>query len=182
MSFGPGFATEARFLAAAWDLVVLPIGLAPAAGRALFAAWASAHTKGDPRAENKALSAALKDTDWRWPWFDASAEGFDQDGEWPHMWLREGLETEKARAEVQPRCVILAHTLSMTAYRMRDMADDAMKDLARRRGGYRLSVVAGCPVEARVAAQHAASIEAGDMSRLPPFFPGDRTTIAIKRR
>lgn len=67
------------------------------------------------------------------------------------------------------KCRLLVHTLDMTAYSIRD-------DEQRKRAGhkYKLQALAdaGCPVEDRFAAQ----FNAGEISDLPPFFPGDRTT------
>lgn len=68
------------------------------------------------------------------------------------------------------KCRLLVHTLDMTAYSIRD---DEQRKRAGHKSTLRAIADAGCPVEDRFAAQ----FNAGEISGLPPFFPGDRTTI-----
>ncbi len=73
----------------------------------------------------------------------------------------------KRRAASQ--CKLLVHTLTMTAYSLRDAEQRQELD-----GGYRLEALAGggCTIEDRFAAE----FNAGEITGLPPYFPGDRTT------
>ncbi len=65
---------------------------------------------------------------------------------------------------------LLAHTLAMTTYSLRD----AEQQNALTGVEYRLeAMMNGCPVEDRFAAR----FNAGELSDMPPYFPGDRTAL-----
>ena len=180
MSFGPSFARPVEICQSAWERVVAPMQLPSTLDEKLRDEWVTAHRAGDPRAEVRALVAGLEGVHWRWPWFDECATIFAHDAAWPHNWRRDGTVLPGFWKAPRFRCEILAITL----YATRAAIDRApgLAEIAARRGGYRLSVVLGCPVEAAVAARHAGAIEAGDLSIVPPFFPGDRTTLTAKRK
>ena len=69
------------------------------------------------------------------------------------------------------QCKLLVHTLTMTAYSLRNAQDASV-------GGYRLEALAnaGDAIEDRMAAQ----FNAGEITALPPFFPGDRTALLCR--
>ena len=172
MRFGPDFARPAALCREAWEKVAGPARLPTA----LREAWIAANGTGDPRQEVKALAEGLRGVAWSWPWFATWQRDFDARGALPYIWESNDYRLRPERARV----AILAHTLN-TVLGALDRAS-GLPELAERRGGYRLVVIAGCPVEADVASRYAQRIEAGDLSTVPPFFPGDRTSLTVKRK
>jgi hypothetical protein len=87
--------------------------------------------------------------------------------------FNEAVNSYCARREIA-KCKLLAHTLAMTSYAIRDA--EQRKTLTGT--GYRLEALAnaGCPIEDRFAAE----FNAGGISGLPPYFPGDRTMILCR--
>ena len=82
---------------------------------------------------------------------------------------------EKVRAwQRSPRCDLLAHTIAMYAYKLRD---HYQRGCVTSPSKY-LCVAAKCPVE-----EHFAALwNKGKIQGLPPFFPGDRNTIRKRLR
>ncbi len=74
------------------------------------------------------------------------------------------------------KCELLVHTLAMTAYALRSV--QSLERLGCH--GYQLTVLAaaGDAIEDRFAAK----FNAGEITQLPPFFPGDRSCIQVTRR
>lgn len=72
------------------------------------------------------------------------------------------------------KCKLLAHTLTMTAYSIRDA--EQRQELPASK--YRVEIVgSGCPVEERFAEL----FNTGQIGGSPPFFPGDRNTTITRR-
>jgi hypothetical protein len=126
-----------------------------------------------------ALQDALAEREWTWPWFEEWYGRFTEWGVYPFNWpplaptptsdpppSAEDLVVYR-RAAIAP---LLAHTAAMIYFRDRH--------LSRVRPGikWRLAL-RNDEAEKRVAAEKSPAIEAGDLSELPPFFPGDRTTL-----
>ena len=68
------------------------------------------------------------------------------------------------------KCALLAHTITMRAYSLRDRARRANASKLR-------PLRSDCPVETA----HAEKWVAGEIRGDPPFFPGDRTTLVVDR-
>lgn len=180
MSFGEQFATPTDFLQAAWDQVLAGAHLPGNLSERAFAAWAAAHRSGQPREEFRVLFELLAGTGWAWAEYDRWKAEFERGGRLPYMWEQATCDTRPDPHGERPRCAILAHSLTITAYTLNNRS--TVDANASRLGGYRLWVIPGCAVEAEIAARYAAQIEAGDLTVVPPFFPGDRTTLKPRKR
>lgn len=98
--------------------------------------------------------------------------------------VEEILKTASARVEEQTKkftsrrkvgkCKLLMHTIGMTAYSIRD-AEQRKKtaNSTFMKGRKLIAESSGCPVEE----QFAKKFNDGELKKLPPFFPGDRTMV-----
>ncbi len=72
------------------------------------------------------------------------------------------------------RCSLLAHTIAMTIYSKRDAGERRKIANSKYFQEKKLSAHAsGCPVEEQFAKKY----NDGELKKLPPFFPGDRTSV-----
>jgi hypothetical protein len=142
--------------------------------------FVAAITEGGPMDElDRDLEDKLSELDWTWPWFE---EWHTRFSEWkmnPHLWPPMQPEPDEnepytpdelaayRKAAIAP---LIAHTAAMIFYRDRH--------LERSHGfeKYRL-MHRNDGAEMRVATEKEIAIMSGDMSSLPPFFPGDRTSL-----
>lgn len=165
---------------AAWDRTTAGITGAAEEIAAFREAFAEALAAGESlHALEEELQDALAERDWTWPWFEEWSATFAEWGVHPGNWpplaptptpdpppTAEDL-AEYRRAAIAP---LIAHTAAMIYFRDRH--------LSRARPGIRWKLAPRSDeAEQRVAAQKGPAIEAGDLSSLPPFFPGDRTTL-----
>lgn len=126
----------------------------------------------------KTVQAAIVETAWDWPTFDRWAQRFTGMGAWPRMW--EDLVTNGVLKAEPNRLPLLVHFASSTAARSRDIAlwrqlEQPLYPL--------LSVVRDAwQAEAIIASEAWPRIARGDLSVLPPFFPGDRTMLRMEAR
>lgn len=166
------------FPEAAFDLVTEEIDWPAGIRQAARAAWIGAFERGDTRLEVRALAAEVFEVEWHWPEFERWHAFFVEEGIWPVMWEafeppHDLEEDEEFEAGPVARVRLLTHTLSSTTYRLRDTVNTLPTGWS-----WDLAVVGdGDDVEPRIAALHQARVRRGDLSALPPYFPGDRTSL-----
>jgi hypothetical protein len=186
--------------AEAMNIVLKPSGL-PLKQQLEFRQLFSEHHN-DPRKFLKAFKAVIGPHPWVWPWFDEWREKFRQAQAWPGMWTEiaeldqeapppdpdeeddygmtpEGVQATLAEAQVE----LLHHSVSMMGYRLRDMVNLLNRSSSPEVWRIKLTSIAGCPVEEAIAAQFADAVAGWmpgqDFPPLPPYFPGDRTSVDL---
>lgn len=83
---------------------------------------------------------------------------------------------ERHRRLEHAKCKLLAHTLTARVYALIRMASWSR---IRHQAGWRMRAMStSCPVES----EYVAKFNAGKLDSLPPYFPGDRTSIIIEKR
>lgn len=141
-----------------------------------------------PRREMQILRQILLRREWRWPLFDEWAARFAADGAWPGMWTSYGEYHAEDNDDgmLDERIEILHHTLNFTANTFAKFAQylDWYGADPTPRYVLDISSIGDGPgrIEGKIAKPFRAAINAGDHSRLPPFFPGDRTSLGTKKR
>ena len=82
---------------------------------------------------------------------------------------------ERHRRLERAKCKLLAHTLTARVYSLIRMASWSR---IRNQAGWRMRATStSCPVES----EYVAKFNTGKLDILPPYFPGDRTSIIIER-
>lgn len=178
--FGPAFATPVEHVRAGFQQVRQGLKLPWFTAGKLYAAFLPAHRSGDPRAEFRAVQCVLSGRAWSWPWLETCAAEFDQLGIWPIAWSESGIERPLVwdRIPDDLRCRALALHLASAAYGARDVAQIGA---AFRVVGGHLALTAGdsrCLAARHCAALWGPSVEAGDLSHFPPYFPGDSCRLS----
>lgn len=175
MSFGRDLATESGIVAEAFQSIVGRTSIPSDVVERLEPIFIAAHRSGLPREEARRMDEHLAPVTWRWPWFEEWVERFKNLGIEPYLWRSLREETDRrgrGDADIRPR--LLGYTISAHAYRIRDIV--ATLRIPDRRWP-RLSVVGGCPAEDLAAREVWPAIARGELSILPPIFPGDRTSL-----
>lgn len=172
---------------ATWRALTQPMTGAEAVLASFEAEWALGIISGDLpnwKFERK-LCAALRQVEWSWPWFAEWYASFNAAGEFPFMWR--GINDKGELEIVAAR--LLVHTASHLYYRNRRLVAHTMATLNGQvvrtgqpagwlpEGWFWTLADAGDPIEMRIAEPYRAAIEAGDLTHIPPFFPGDRTSL-----
>jgi DNA-binding cell septation regulator SpoVG len=148
----------------------------------LLSGFIAAHQSGDPRAERHVVLDVLSGQTWSWDQFDRWLARFSAEDRWPRMWadVREAGRDQNQDLMNTARCGLLHHTLVLKSYRARDGMKPAYVAMMKKRGwDYSF---ADCPVEQEIALAMRHGVTLDDWRTYPPFFPGDRTMIVIKRR
>lgn len=174
-----GFAPSSDIVRAGWDLIVgntsIRVELAEAAYldfHDTFVAGASA------RDLCTVLQRHLSRTTWHWPWFQEWHQHFAPRGEVPYLWQDLAWAAAKSGGQPSDLVPLLEHSVSATIFRLRnlrqwaEMAQPLFPILAP------VNDFQG-KVEQRLAREMWPKIASGDWSVLPPFFPGDRTSLQV---
>jgi hypothetical protein len=164
----------------AWDRTASGIAGATDALKPLRERFVKAITEGTPleEVENEVVDQ-LAEREWTWEWFEEWRKLFAETGEFPKSWPALAPEpdpdqpyTEAELAEYRRAAVasLVVPTAAMVFFRDRRMA---------KAFGYEKWTLAhgDDPVEERIARDKAPAIMGGDYGSLPPFFPGDRTSM-----
>ncbi len=125
------------------------------------------------------LEDQLSELDWQWPWFEEWYKKFTEWGVYPHLWPPMAPELDESepysdeelaayrKAAIAP---LIAHTAAMIFFRDRHI--EKSHSFTKWRLAHKND-----PAEMRVAIPKEIDIVSGNMSSLPPFFPGDRTSL-----
>ncbi|MGV1823752.1 hypothetical protein [Agrobacterium vitis] len=166
----------------AWDQITSGIEGATQELADMRAGFVNTVTEGAVfRKFEKVLVSRLGTVEWKWPWFETSLEMFREWDVWPQMWpdltpdeevveLEEYSADELAifrREQISP---LISHAASKIYYRSLSMR------LMPTGITWRLAYTSDT-AEKLAAEPYEAAILAGDISILPPFFPGDRTSL-----
>ncbi len=132
----------------------------------------------------KQAAETLGNVPWIWPWFEKWEAKFTQWDAFPYSWpdllpdedeIEEWSPEEMAVLRRQEMAPLILHTAEKIFYASKHMLPYKTGDM-RMPESWRL-VQMDDPTENRIAATYEANIAAGDLSVVPPFFPGDRTTL-----
>lgn len=148
-----------------------------------FPLWNYTMLTGDTNLNPLAL-AILTETHWEWGHHHKWFEVFAEDKQWPYMWrqdrsnyphmVRYSATQQMRKARVE----LLAHYLfGVTANVMRF---ERSRGYLRKRG-IDVYPVQDCPIEYSVARDFAEFVNPDDWTTWPPYFPGDRNSISLKR-
>jgi hypothetical protein len=164
----------------AWDRTASGIAGLGEVFKPLRERFVKAITEGTPldELENDVIDQ-LAEREWTWDWFEEWRTLFAETGEFPRSWPALAPEpdpdqpyTEAELAEYRRAAVasLITPTAAMVFFRDRRMS---------KAFGYEKWTLAhgDDPVEERIAKDKAVAIMGGDFSSLPPFFPGDRTSM-----
>jgi hypothetical protein len=124
------------------------------------------------------LADQLAVRDWTWPWFEDSYAMFDEWRMWPNVWpqLRpsdDGQDysdadlAEYRKAAIAP---LIISSAAMIFFRDRHISKSHMHQTWR-------IVHTGDAASMKSSERYSQKIKDGDLSVLPPFFPGDKTRI-----
>ncbi len=138
------------------------------------------------RAQQILRSTLLFRHEWGWPELDEWAGRFSASRRWPEIWknyadaYRAADDNEK-RSE---RIALLHHYLLFAASNAQLLADflaGQQSGWSQRRLELRCTEDRSGAIEKSIAKTFQKLIAAGDYSQLPPFFPGDRTSLVSIR-
>lgn len=135
-----------------------------------------AHQSGSPRAEQQAAYDTIMQSDWRWQEFEEWRIKFNDLGQWPYLWVKERLhempDSNFYTDEYWQKRIarILVHTITMRAYSLRDEQQKIECGSTQR---FADSADDTCPIETEICRK----FNIGLLTGLPPFFPGDRTSL-----
>lgn len=165
--------------------------------------YQAAERNGDPRREREAVLDVLSRHNWDWPWLESSALAMEKAGVWPLAWRQIGLlgqqgwapgdETSEPDDPTQitrrwnalplaPRVDTVLATLRTAVstekalLRWREVTPDEHRMF---RYTLELQFDDRCPASEHFAAICERRIASGDLSRLPPFFPGDTSWLRV---
>jgi hypothetical protein len=124
------------------------------------------------------LMDLLAVADWTWPWFEESYKQFGEWRMWPNVWpqLRPDDDgttytpddlAEYRKAAISP---LIIQTAAMIFFRNRHMGKSSEFTQWK-------LFHTGDAASMRASEAYKDKIKAGDMSKLPPFFPGDKTRV-----
>jgi hypothetical protein len=170
----------------AFDRVAAGLRVAAAGLDKLRKAYATAERQGLNSADmHRRVTAAIGEFVWEWPWFEQCADHFASAGLLPLMWQQEGLSNPVRWAEIphNVRVRLLTATLNTTVWSVRDIKDAAQ--MIREAPHHHMTVSIGdkrCAATAAMVERFRPQVERGDYSALPPYFPGDQSSLELGRR
>lgn len=177
----PDFRTPLSIHRAAFARISAGIGLPPQALEGLRTGYQAAERSGDPKREIDAVSNVVGDYVWTWPWFDQCAVRLVAGGLAPFAWVQSGLAAPFHWPDVphNMRVRLLILTLGVAVFSEKHLVTVAMlRKNAVATYSSELSVLdQRCLASAAMVAKHGAAIASGDLTALPPYFPGDTTWI-----
>lgn len=174
------FASCEEILSTSLDQIFAQIDIDPEVINQFSSLYIQAHQSGSPRAEQQAAYDTISKTRWKWPEFEKWRAVFIENEQWPYTWKRQRLHempdgNEQQEEYWQQRIArILVHTITMRAYSLRD-EQERIENRMQQRFAEKTDDV--CEVEAEICRQY----DAGELKGLPPFFPGDRTSLVDER-
>jgi hypothetical protein len=173
MSFGPDFATALEHIESSFHRIEGGLEMAAGQRRRLLRAFSEGHRSGDDRRLADLVRPVLDDGAWSWPWFDQCAARLEAAGVWPFCWQEEWIETGTRWTGLPSHLQqqFLLGTLASAAYAARDAAQLSDPDVRRHMIPTLKVYDERCDAERYMCDLHRPAIEAGDFSKLPPYFP-----------
>lgn len=185
MAREPDFRPPLKMCRASFARIGPGLGLPDDAKEEVRKIFQAAERRGAPHREtSEQLGWIVGEHIWTWPWWDEWAATFNRNGQLPRYWEQEGIKLPARWAEVPhgPRCRILTSTLAIAlsaVWNLEQMQESMVFDM------YRISLQGNddlCPVTIETVARFRPLIEAGDYSNLPPYFPGDGSSLRFERK
>ena len=167
------------------------LGLSDAGKDELRKAFQAADRSGDTRRTYHDGREALGRFAWYWPWFDDCAADMEAAGVWPFRWQEVGIAVDTGWHDIphSVKCELVTATLASAVYAERELA--SLKELQGpfAVGNPRLDLRIDddrCAASRWAFDKHARAVAGGDLSALPPYFPGCavsvRIDLGLKRR
>lgn len=192
-SFGPQFAAPQEFVEKGFFIIFDGVVMDEAEKQALFETFSSIIPDGNSREEEKLFQKYLMGKEWSWSWFDEWKDRFLEHNIWPQMWLgyAKGLamkDPEKKRKKLEREKIkILLHTTSKVIYSLRNLSRDRKgfegSRFLREKYHFRLY----CPFDSdkdiimMFFPDIFDRVLADDFARIPPYFPGDQSSIGMRK-
>ena len=175
--FGPEFAPKLRFIRAGCDRMLKTTTISWLCRRTLQRRLEFAVVSGDPREVETALRT-LDGRAWRWPWMEDWAVQFGSVRVWPDNWTKRGIlaPLQWQALPDSSKQSLLADTIQTAIYVERD-AENLCDPSTAMVFHPSLRADDGCEASKIVTEKHQNSIRRRDLSQLPPYFPGDPTSI-----
>lgn len=180
----PDFRTPLPIHRAAFARIAPGLDMAPKGIEALRTAYQAADRSGDPKRLWRNVSDVLAEEVWRWPWMEQCAADLRRRGLWPHDWIENKIAQplEWSAVSHAARTRLMLATLGAAVFTTRQLADfqALVKDgvirptLTLKTGDQR------CGASIAYEMEYKSAVEAGDFRALPPFFPGDATSVRIE--
>ncbi len=146
---------------------------------ALFNDFKDVFRSGDSRKGEKVVFSRLKEIKWIWKEFDKWHETFASEGRWPPMWyVFAAVKDINNKHHKRDKCRLLACHLSATIYilaRYHQGKDLAIDDPSQ--WNWQIATSGEDPIENEFAEKY----NLGLTKNLPPFFPGDRNRLRLRR-
>jgi len=140
---------------------------------------------GNIREIERRFDARLSTVAWSWPWFDEWRHRFAESDRWPYMWQHYWQSRVAAQPEYleRQRRALLADTILRAVTQARELASgrSALRQLGAEDFRWSLHTGDGEFHDVYLPGIGPA-IARGDLSRLPPFFPGDRSLVSLVPR
>jgi hypothetical protein len=144
-------------------------------------AFQAAERNGDPRREWRDVSDTVAHCIWSWPWMEDSAQRFAREGIWPLRWLQ-----DKVPCPLDWHQVTHAARVQLLLYTLHG-AVSTEKALAAFKENKRDNIIPGrlsletgdrrCAASIDAEVRFQPQVAGGNLSVLPPFFPGDATEL-----
>lgn len=127
---------------------------------------------------------------WEWPELEQWQRFFALTGEEPYMWRTYREEWQDRRHPGSPFIGVIAHTIyakGLSQYGMAKLNRSREQDWRHKIGkgdGYymKLSIIQDSDANLTILRDLQAEWDSGDCSRIPPIFPGDRSSFITMNR
>lgn len=185
-SFGSQFVPDEEYTKQGFNWVFDGIAIDQEVRTALLISYLAVRCTGDPRKEEAVFHQHLDGVRWDWPWFDEWRDCFSEAGLWPYMWrydrYRRGPCYATAWADGDEpgqeaaRRMLLHHTVGAKGAHLRHNASNR-RTMERRPGRHWLYL---SNIDRDILQHFFPGLEACP-DTVPPFFPGDRTSVLMER-
>ena len=179
------FKTPLPIHRAAFGRVAPGLGLPDVGKERLRTAFQAAERRGLPFEDvARAVSEAVGEFVWTWPWLEQQAERLARRGLVPLDWTTEAIRMPFDWHQVPHAVRVRLLTGVMFSAVQTEGALAEMKSLRDGVVAFHFALRCDdprCPASVAMVGDHHRAVTAGDASQLPPFFPGDHCSLRIER-
>lgn len=177
------FGTPTVHIRAGFDRIASGLTLPWGARRSLYRRFHEAHSSGDPRQEQNAISDTLAGKSWTWPWWEDCASTMRSNSVWPRTWTERAIDknTQWQGIAEGAKFDLLKFSMGAAVYLERDVA--SFKE-TRDALPYGVELCVGdhrCKAEEYFVSIYKEAVAAWEFANRPPFFPGDGSLIRLEQ-